>query len=267
MKRLIISAPFGNLVTHPQATSTVGTYTRHRRAGLWKRLWRVLRTVRYYHRAGAWVNQLGLPNPGIDSLDGKVLPTVILSIHGFTGLEWRELAQTAVHLQPLALELNLSCPNVTRLERDQSVQAVAEVVNVYPAIRVSAKLPPVRWLALARPLYDLGVRRFHLCNTIPTPGGGISGKPLKPYSLWATEEVKHTWGCEVDVTSGGGITCLQDVRDYISAGADRVAVGGMCFNPLNLLKLGEFARYLEASFKERSWLSPPSSPPSVSGRS
>lgn len=96
---------------------------------------------------------------------------------------------------------------------------------------------------MGKSLYDQGIRYFHLCNTLPTPKGGMSGKVLKPYSLQAIEEFRK-WK-DVKLIGGGGITSLKDVEDYIQAGADHVSVASMLFNPLNWLKLKNFVEYLE----------------------
>jgi len=244
LQKLIISAPFGNYVSHPAATPTVGTYTLRFRAGPLVRLWRAARTIRYYRRAGAWINRLGLPNPGVDSLRGADLSGKVLSVHGLAHSEWALLAEAAALLRPSALELNLSCPNVDAV-------AIADAVRAYESSRegfagpIIAKLSPVRWMDFAVPLFAAGARHFHLCNTIPTPGGGVSGKPLKPFALWAVADVKARWGGAVKVIGGGGVTGPDDARDYLAAGADRVAVGSLCFHPFHRSTLSAIARVLD----------------------
>lgn len=228
LRPLILSAPFGNYLSYPWATSTVGTYTLHRRAGMLKRWWRVLTTLRPLRRVGGWVNRLGLPNPGIDALSGTTLEGRILSVHGFSPGEWTQLGACAAWLRPEALEANLSCPNVAPAAVRALVDGCLRLLNW--GLPVIAKLPPVRSLDFARPLYEGGVRHFHCCNTLPTPGGGLSGKPLKPLSLWAVAEVRQAFGEGVEIIGGGGIACVQDVWDYRRAGADRVAVGSALLN-------------------------------------
>ena len=68
VKRLIISAPFGNYLQPEGTTPTLGTFTLARRPG---RIQRIIRTVRWYPRIGAWVNRIGLRNPGIDWLAAR----------------------------------------------------------------------------------------------------------------------------------------------------------------------------------------------------
>ncbi len=240
MNRIIISAPFGNYFSCRGVTSTIGTYTLHP-TGFIQRFWRIVKTVRYSRRLQSWTNQLGLPDPGIKSV--KTSTDKLLSIHGFNKQEWLQLVELAAKLRPLALELNLSCPNVSKVIIDEAVQA-AVIARRRFGQNVIAKLAPIRWMEFVRPLKNVGINHFHLCNTIATPGGGISGKVLKQYSLWAVEDVRKAYK-EVKIIGGGGITELNDVKDYMSAGADYVAVASMLFNPLNWRKLKKFRDYLE----------------------
>lgn len=246
MRRLIIGPPFGNYLSFAGATSVLGTYTLHRRAGVIGRLWRALRTVRYRHGAGSWVNKMGLPSPGIDSIPySRDLSDKVVSVHGFGGDEWYGLVNHLLFVfNCREVELNLSCPNVRhKVELGELVSSVELALR--HGMTVVAKLPSVRWMDLAAPLYDAGVRYFHCCNSIPTDRGGVSGKPLKPISLWAVAELKDKWGTDVDVIGGGGVTDVEDVRDYIQAGADRVSVASMLFNPLNWLKIKHMVAALE----------------------
>lgn len=234
MQKVIISAPFGNYLSFPNTTRTLGTYTVPKRAGFWLRLWRILKTVRYNWRSQSWINKLGLPNPGIAALnDAK---DCIVSIHGFNREEWGLLAMHAIHAGATALELNLSCPNIEH-RYDMMKDAMQGILPYMDQTTVIAKLPPVRWMDYGRPLYDVGIRHFHLCNTIPTPGGGMSGKPLMQYSLWAIEDFRAVFGDKVTLIGGGGVTDKKDAQAYINAGANHVSVGSMLFNPFNWKKV------------------------------
>jgi dihydroorotate dehydrogenase len=239
MRKLIIGAPFGNYITCPDATSTLGTYTLNPKSG---RIWRSLLSVRYYWRIKSWVNKLGLPNPGIRTLKREDCINRILSIHGYSYDEWSKLIEFAIDLEPLSLELNLSCPNVTKVAIKEAVEA-ADLAHKLFGWRVIAKLAPIRWMDFVHPLVDVGIDWFHLCNTIDTPGGGISGKTLKQYSLWAVEEVRKTYDMTM-IIGGGGVTCVQDAKDYLNAGANQVSVASMLFNPLNWYRLPSFVSEL-----------------------
>lgn len=232
MHKIIISAPFGNYWSYPGCTSTLGSFTVEYRGGLMYRLWRCLRTLRYKPSLGGWINKLGLPNPGIDSLriseESNLYDQKIISVHGFTGQDWEILLHQAVYLyKPLAIELNLSCPNVGHGRDDwKSVDyGLKTIVQKTSDTHLIAKLPPLRWVEMAEWLYERGIKHFHCCNTIPTPSGGLSGKVQKQYALWCVEDLRKRFGDSVKLIGGGGVTCRGDVRDYREAGADRVAVG------------------------------------------
>jgi dihydroorotate dehydrogenase len=188
------------------------------------------------------VNRLGLPSPGIASLAKHDLTGRILSVHGFAPAEWAELGFHALRMNPAAVEANLSCPNVDRESVASMVDACRILLGL--GLPVIAKLPPVRWMDLARPLYGAGVRAFHLCNTIPTPGGGVSGKPLLPFALWAVADVRQAFGDRVCIIGGGGVTGVEDVAAYRTAGANHVAVGSTLLNPLHWRRLPALAAAL-----------------------
>lgn len=245
MKDIVISAPFGNYLSFADATSTVGTFTRHYRAGWIKRLWRILKTVRYSRRTQSWVNKLGLPNPGAEGFSRENLTGKVVSLHGFNKRDWEELAYLVrANDTVCCVELNLSCPNVGHRPSIAEVESSACLL-LRDGCEVIAKLPPVKWMDYAVPLCDMGVRWFHCCNTIPTPGGGMSGKPLMQYSLWAIEELRQKYGDKIVLIGGGGITCNDDVLAYLKAGANRISVASMLFNPFNWRKIKHFARTIK----------------------
>lgn len=243
MHRLIIGAPFGNWFDFNGVTPTIGTYTWRKRAGPIKRAWRILKTVRYSPSLQSWRNKLELPSPGITSLHqayGK-----ILSIYGFNKSEWQGLVIAASQLEPLAVEFNM-CPNLPNPNMIDIVGAA--VMALERGLKVIVKLPPVDWMKYAKPFYNVGVRYFHACNSIPSPQGSWSGKVLKPFSLWAVSDLRATWGGEITVMGGGGITTLEDVREYLRAGASHVVVSSMLFFPWNWPKIHPFRRWLEEYF-------------------
>lgn len=231
----VISAPFGNYVQPRGATATLGTFTAERRRG---RVWRVLRTVRYYPRLKAWVNRIGLRNPGMAWLverveSGRVdARDKIVSIHGFDRAQWLSLIEQAARIEPRAIELNMSCPNVGEVDwpEDLFAQAVAG------GAAVIVKLPPINYEVMVDQALAAGVRAFHCCNTLPVPAGGLSGAPLKPLSLRCVRALRDgVHGEALTIVGGGGIRAVNDVDDYFEAGADHVALGTVTMNPLLLV--------------------------------
>jgi dihydroorotate dehydrogenase len=243
-KPLIVSAPFGNYIQPSCATATLGTYTAAARPG---RLWRILKTVRYYPRLGAWVNKIGLRNPGIDHLAaqvsrGKVRASdKILSIHGFSEADWSTLIEKAALIAPMAIELNISCPNVGEVSWPADLFSRA----VGSGVPVVVKVPPVRYERVVDEALGAGVRWLHCCNTLPVPAGGMSGRPLLPISLRVVQEIRARADSNgvtgLRIIGGGGVRSTEDAAAYRQAGADLVAVGTLVFGP----------RYLSKSHTER----------------
>jgi dihydroorotate dehydrogenase len=252
IERLVISAPFGNYFGCPHAISTLGTFTPEFRAGRLKRLWRVLLTVRYYPGIGAWKNRLGLPNPGINWLSGHVgcgridASDKIVSVSARETSGWAYLLGACFHLvRPAYVELNVSCPSCPgEPDRSDYREVFAGAARSFPG-RVIVKLPPVGYLPIAGEALACGVTGFHCCNTLPTPGGGLSGAPLKLLSLQAVREVRRladTSGRALDVLiGGGGVAGTDDARDYLRAGASSVAVASVLFWPWRRVSVRQLA--------------------------
>lgn len=244
LKPLIISAPFGNYVQPDGATATLGTFTVNARAG---RLWRILKTVRFYRRLRAWVNKIGLRNPGMPWLKAQVasgkikVGDKIVSIHGFNDEEWSQLLEAITHIKPLAVEMNMSCPNVGEVNWPDDLFTRAMATGV-PVI---VKLPPVNFEQMFDQARAAGVETFHCCNTLPVPAGGVSGKPLKPVAMQCIREVTKRAGSEpLIIIGGGGIYDVQDVDDYINLGVRHIAVGTKVMNPKYLFSQAGLAPIL-----------------------
>jgi len=231
LKPVVISAPFGNYVQPDGTTPTLGTFTAKARPG---RAWRILKTVRYYPRLKAWVNKIGLRNPGMPWLVGKVnagkkdVSDKLVSIHGFETDEWYALLDHAAGIKPLGIELNMSCPNVGHIDWPPDLFARA----IATGVPVVVKIPPVNYDDMLAQAVDAGVRCFHCCNTLPVDAGGMSGQPLKPVSLTAIRDVRgRDFGNELTLIGGGGIYQPADLDAYRDAGADHFALGTKVMHP------------------------------------
>lgn len=256
LQRLIISAPFGNYIQPRGCTATLGTFTAARRPG---RLWRVIKTVRYYRRLKAWVNQIGLRNPGMEWLverveAGRVSVTdKIVSVHGFCDEDWIDLLEQIEDIKPLAVELNMSCPNIGEINWPDSLFHRA----ISTQVPVIVKLPPVHYRAMFLGAVAAGIRAFHCCNTLPVPAGGMSGKPLKPFAIQCIRDIReHPPGSapgltgELMIIGGGGITVPADIDDYAAVGATHFAIGTKVFHPKFLLTHRPLAPLIERTAQE-----------------
>jgi dihydroorotate dehydrogenase (NAD+) catalytic subunit len=201
------------------------------------------------------LNSIGLDNDGIDYFIAhhlpylRTLPTAIIpNIAGKTEEEFVEMAGL-MSAEPglAALELNLSCPNVTGgldFATDPEVtRRVVERARSACSCPIIAKLTPnvtdVVRIALAAA--EAGADAVSLVNTFlgmaidwrrrrPILGnvvGGLSGPAIKPLALRMVWQVAQQ--AKIPVIGIGGIASVDDVMEFIVAGASAVQLGTVNF--------------------------------------
>lgn len=244
VKPIVISPPFGSWLRRAPhtrgATMVLGTYTL---APIPGRLGQLLSTVRPT-RLG-WTNSVGLRNAGIGSVTETKCRNAILSLYADTQADWMELIAIAFQLGPAAIELNISCPNLSGRQKLWGNEWGRQVFRVavesgYPIL---VKLPPKGW----EPIVNLscvpaGVKGYHACNTLPTRRGALSGKTLKGFSLDAVRGIRNLVP-DAFIIGGGGIDSITDINHYYDAGADSFSISSALFNPIRHLTLPRLIRY------------------------
>ncbi|MGQ0702117.1 MAG: dihydroorotate dehydrogenase [Gemmatimonadales bacterium] len=202
---------------------------------------------------GGMLNAVGLANPGLDRVKADQLPwfarqlsraRIIVNIVGFTEGEYaRVIAGLEACEGIAAYELNLSCPNTqaggvefgTVPELTHRVVASCRSVTRRPLI---AKLAPglPELAAVAQAAAEAGAAGITAVNTLPgflygpeSPRlgygqGGVSGPALLPIGVQAVRLIRERLP-EVGIIGVGGIRSADDVRQYLRAGADLVAIG------------------------------------------
>lgn len=219
------------------------TVTRHPRAGN--------PPPRTVETPSGMLNAIGLDNDGIDYFIThhlpylRTLPTAIIAnIAGKNEDEFIEMAERLGSEAGLsAIELNLSCPNVSggidfATNPDVTNRIVQRVRAVCPQ-PIIAKLTPnvTDIVAIAQAAGNGGADAVSLINTFvgmaidwrrrrPILGnitGGLSGPAIKPLALRMVWQVASK--TRIPVIGIGGITTIDDVMEFLVAGATAVQVG------------------------------------------
>ncbi len=197
------------------------------------------------------LNAIGLDNDGIEHFIShhlpylRSLPTAIIpNIAGKTEDEFIEMAAMLADEPSLAaLELNLSCPNVSGgtdfATNSEVTRRIIQGVRNVIQCPIIAKLTPnvTDIIPIAKAAADGGADAVSLTNTYvgmaidwrrrrPILGnitGGLSGPAIKPLVLrlvWRVAQAKI-----LPIIAVGGIGTIDDVMEFIVAGASAVQIG------------------------------------------
>jgi len=204
--------------------------------------------------ASGMLNAIGLDNDGLEHFLThhlpylRSLPTAILgNIAGKTEDEFAAMAHCVAEAGDglAGLELNLSCPNVSGgLDFATNPEVTRRIVQrcreACPNIPLIAKLTPnvTRIVEIAKAAQDGGIDAVSCVNTFlglavdwrrrkPSLGngvGGLSGPAIKPLALRCVWQVASQVP-GLPVIAVGGIATIDDVMEYLVAGASAVQIG------------------------------------------
>jgi len=207
-------------------------------------------------RAGM-LNAIGLANVGLEAFLRDKLPAlarfevpVIVNVAGSAREEYLEVCAALDAAPAVAgIELNVSCPNVKEGGMEFGIDPatlaglVQDVRRKVSRATLIVKLSPnVTDIAvIARAAVDAGAEALSLINTLrglaidPWKGrpiltnvtGGLSGPAIKPVALYMVrrvwEQVAGPRG--IPILGLGGIQFVEDVIEFLRAGATAVSVG------------------------------------------
>jgi dihydroorotate dehydrogenase (NAD+) catalytic subunit len=226
------------------------TITQEPRAG--NSPWRTIET------AAGMLNSIGLDNDGIEAFVAHHLPylaglgaPIIVSIAGRNHDEFVRMTARLKSLDGIAaVELNISCPNVSggvdygtdptsceRLVADcrsaTDTPIVAKLtpnVTSIPAIAKAAAAGGADAISLINTCLGMAInwrkRRPMLGNVM----GGLSGPAIKPIALRAVYQA--AMAVDTPIIGIGGIATIDDVMEFFVAGATAVQLGTVNFyNP------------------------------------
>jgi dihydroorotate dehydrogenase (NAD+) catalytic subunit len=207
--------------------------------------WRTVET------SSGLLNSIGLDNDGVDyfvenhmSYLRTIDTAIVVSVAGKSTQEFIELAKRIDQAGgAAAIELNISCPNVSGgvdfgtdpAMCEQVVRGVREACQ----LPILAKLTPnvSRIADIAKAAEAGGADAISCINTLlgmaidwrkkkPILGnivGGLSGPAIKPVALRCVYQVARA--VQIPVVGIGGIASIDDVMEFMAAGASAVQIG------------------------------------------
>jgi dihydroorotate dehydrogenase (NAD+) catalytic subunit len=220
--------------------------------------WRTIET------AAGMLNSIGLDNDGLDAFIEYHLPylsslgtEVIVSIAGRNGEEFVAMSARLQNESGIAaLELNISCPNVSGgvdLGTDPALceQVVAGCRQVCELPLIAKLTPNVTDISTIAQAAERGgadvISAINTCLGMavdwrsgrPLLGnvmGGLSGPAVKPIALSAVHKIVGS--VQIPVIGIGGIATIDDVMEFLVAGATAVQIGTANFyNPGSTIEI------------------------------
>ncbi|NBO08474.1 MAG: dihydroorotate dehydrogenase [Actinobacteria bacterium] len=218
-------------------------------------------TPRMAETPSGMLNSIGLQGPGVDDFLEHDVPWLaskgVRTIVSIAGNDVEEFGRLAARVRRagdsvIALEVNISCPNVANRGLVFACQAhsAAEVIstvrrNVGGAFPIFAKLSPdvTDIVEIAQACVDAGATGLSLINTLlgmvintetlkPALAGvtgGLSGPAIRPVAVRAVWQV-HAALPKVPLIGMGGILTGEDAFEFILAGASAIAIGTANFH-------------------------------------
>ncbi|MDR1123438.1 MAG: dihydroorotate dehydrogenase [Elusimicrobiota bacterium] len=229
--------------------------------------------------SGGMLNSIGLENKGAEYFVQTALPflekydtKVFASIAGNDAGEYGALAaRLSAEPRMHAIEINLSCPNVTHgCGRGLFCQNAQTSAQIVAAVKAAAKKPVFAKLSamvsditqIARACQEAGADGLTLINTLPAmmvdlktrkpavgnASGGLSGGCIKPVALKTVWDVYRA--VKIPIIGSGGIMNANDALEFILCGASAVQIGSANF--VNPLACKEIAEGIEEYFQKNN---------------
>jgi dihydroorotate dehydrogenase (NAD+) catalytic subunit len=209
-------------------------------------------TPRLVHTPGGLLNAIGLQNPGVDWYVEREVPKyanrpcpVIGSVAGFSIDDYAYVCERLAACDPIvAIELNISCPNVGSegetfaCDPDLTgrvVRAARATTDKTLIVKLSPNVTDIA--AIAREAQAAGADALAVINTVRGMGidvdtwrprlgnvtGGLSGPAIRPIAVLAVYEVARA--VSIPIVGQGGIETVTDALEFFLAGATAVSIG------------------------------------------
>ena len=219
------------------------------------------------------INAVGLQNPGIDVFIERDIPflqkfdtKIIVNVCGNSVSDYLQVVERLSETVVDMLEINISCPNVEHGgiafgQEPKMVEYITSEIKKITQKPISMKLTPnvTDITEIAKAVEAGGADSISLINTITgmrinvqkrkfcvaNKTGGLSGSAIKPIALRMVYQVCHA--VKIPVIGMGGIATINDVLEFIMAGATGIAIGTANFNNPFVMPeiISELSKYME----------------------
>lgn len=232
--------------------------------------------VRIWESPSGILNSIGLENPGVEKFCTDYFPKmkklgseIFVNLGGNTLDEYVEGAEILEDLDFNFLELNVSCPNVSKggmafgLEAGPLIEVVKNVRKVTKKKLIVKLSPNARdMVEVARACQEAGADGVSLINTIlgmaidfdkrknvfNNDYAGLSGPCVKPIALRMVHQISRA--IDIPIVAMGGVTSYKDVLEFLMVGASAVEVG--TYNFMNPYGPKEIIEDLEKYLDEKN---------------
>lgn len=242
--------------------------------------------VRIWETPSGLMNSIGLQNPGIPHFIREEFPamkkigtSIIANLSGSTAEDYEEGARLLEGTDADAIELNISCPNVSKggaafgmtcEDAGGITSRIRKIVSKPLIVKLTPQANDVA--AVAMSCVAAGADAISLCNSFQGVAidienarpvfekikAGFGGPAVRPIALRLVYEVflemkKLPQEKRVPIIGIGGIATWRDAVEFIMAGASAVQVGTATFaNPFAMIQI---VKGLEEFMKRKSYAS------------
>jgi dihydroorotate dehydrogenase (NAD+) catalytic subunit len=224
---------------------------------------------------GAMLNSIGIPSKGAEWFVRNTIPfytqyeaPLVVSISAGTADDFARFSEEISIPGVDAIEVNISCPNIEDhgkafAMRPGSTENVIRKIRDATDLPLWAKLSPNTGevVEVAQAAEAAGANALVAANTMLAMAidsrtgeirlgnvmGGLSGPAIKPITLRMTYQCANA--VSIPVIGCGGISTVDDVIEYLMAGARAVQVGTATFISPNTMP--RLVRELEAALIAR----------------
>ncbi|MEI7475332.1 MAG: dihydroorotate dehydrogenase [bacterium] len=221
------------------------------------------------------INSIGLENVGIYEFIESKLPILndkninfIVNIAGTSLEEYSEVAKICNDNGVKAIELNVSCPNVKEgclefgkdpialsklIERVRSSFDGCIITKLSPNVSSPQEIAVICEKSGSDAISAINTLKGMSVKPIISDGkldfsfvkGGLSGNCIKPVALSYIYEIKQV--VNIPIIGMGGISCLEDVLEFLAVGCSAIQIGTANFTHPNIAEtlINQLDKYLK----------------------